>query len=234
MASPARTPIAASRSRTGHLLGPIGTCRELSGPKQQFPPTVFPRALPAPNFCLQSPDQSRPFQTNPDQSRLRKLIDLAACKARMNFTRFFNVNYWLVKSEPESFSWSALVKEGKTAWTGVRNYAARLNLRAMKKGDPVLFYHSVSEKQVVGIARVVKEAYPDPTATEGDWSCVDLMPFKPLRNPVTLDTIKSDKTLENVPLLRQTRLSVMPFTRTEFERVLDLAGTPKPAAAPPR
>src|SRR5213594_1358752 len=99
------------------------------------------------------------------------------------------MSYWLVKQEPEDYSWMTLAKEGRTAWTGVRNFAARLHLRAMKQGDRVLFYHSVSEKQIVGIARVVKEAYPDPTATEGDWSCVDLTPVKPLKKPVILDTI---------------------------------------------
>src|SRR5438552_2804608 len=100
------------------------------------------------------------------------------------------MKHWLVKSEPEDFSWSDLVKAGKTAWTGVRNFAARLNLRGMNKGDLVLFYHSGIEKQVVGVARVAREAYPDPTATEGDWSCVDLAPANEIRNRVTLATIK--------------------------------------------
>src|SRR5213078_2276290 len=95
--------------------------------------------------------------------------------------------YWLVKSEPESYSWSMLVKDGRTAWTGIRNFQARNNLRAMKKGDRILFYHSVSEKQIVGIAKVEKDAYPDPTAKEGDWSCVDLVPVSSLKNPVTLE-----------------------------------------------
>jgi predicted RNA-binding protein with PUA-like domain len=143
----------------------------------------------------------------------------------MNFTRFFNVNYWLVKSEPESFSWSALVKEGKTAWTGVRNYAARLNLRAMKKGDPVLFYHSVTDKQVMGVARIEKEAYPDPTAEEGEWVCVDLVPDEKLTNPVSLDAIKSDKALQKIGLLKQTRLSVVSLTRAEFDRIIKLSRT---------
>src|SRR5262244_2872609 len=102
-------------------------------------------------------------------------------------------NYWLVKSEPESYSWAQLVKDGRTAWTGIRNFQARNNLRAMKKGDRVFFYHSVSEKQIVGIAKVAKEAYPDPTATEGDWSCVDLVPDSALKNPVTLEAVKADK-----------------------------------------
>jgi predicted RNA-binding protein with PUA-like domain len=132
------------------------------------------------------------------------------------------MNYWLVKSEPEAYSWAQLVKEGKTAWTGVRNFAARLNLRAMKQGDLVFFYHSVSEKQVVGLARVAREFYPDPTATEGDWSCVDLEPAKPLKNPVTLEAIKSDQALKEMKLLKQTRLSVMPLTPVEFKRLMEL------------
>src|SRR5580700_4095916 len=99
------------------------------------------------------------------------------------------MNFWLVKSEPESYSWAQLVKDGKTAWTGVRNFTARLNLRAMKKGDLVFFYHSGEGKEIVGLARVAREFYPDPTATEGDWSCVDLESVKPLKNPVTLSAI---------------------------------------------
>jgi predicted RNA-binding protein with PUA-like domain len=135
------------------------------------------------------------------------------------------MNYWLAKSEPEAYSWSQLVKDGQTAWTGVRNFQARNNLRAMKKGDPVFFYHSVSDKQVVGIARVAREFYPDPTATEGDWSCVDLAPVKPLAQPVTLDTIKADKILSAMPLVKQSRLSVTPLTREQYERLLALAKT---------
>ena len=132
---------------------------------------------------------------------------------------------WIVKSEPEAYSWSTFVKEGKTAWTGVRNFAARLNLRGMKKGDLVLFYHSVTEKQIVGVARVEKEAYPDPTATEGDWVCVDLVPVKALSKPVTLDTIKSDKTLKDILLVKQSRLSVSSLNETQFKRLLELAET---------
>src|SRR5882672_3536379 len=101
------------------------------------------------------------------------------------------MNYWLAKSEPESYSWAQLVKDGKTAWTGVRNFQARNTLRAMKKGDQVFFYHSGTGKEVVGIARVTKEAYPDPTATEGDWSCVDLVPVTALTRPVSLVAIKA-------------------------------------------
>src|SRR5215469_17561390 len=120
------------------------------------------------------------------------------------------MNYWLVKQEPETYSWSAFVKDGKTAWTGVRNFAARLNLRAMKKGDAVFYYHSVTGKEIVGLAKVVKEAYPDPTATEGDWSAVDFVPDKPLKKPVSLDTLKSDKILKDMKLVTISRLSVSP------------------------
>src|SRR2546422_9325418 len=122
-------------------------------------------------------------------------------------------HFWMVKQEPEAYSWSTFVQEGKTAWTGVRNFQARNNLRAMKKGDLVLFYHSVTEKQVVGIARVEKEAHPDPTATEGDWSCVTLAPVRVLKQPVTLEAIKADKTLRNIPLVKQSSLSVMRLTK---------------------
>ena len=135
------------------------------------------------------------------------------------------MNYWLAKSEPEAYAWSQLVKDGRTAWTGVRNFQARNNLRAMKKGDPVFFYHSVSEKQIVGIAKVVNEFYPDATAEEGDWSCVDLAPVKALAKPVTLETIKTDKILQDMPLVKQSRLSVTPLTKAQFERLLTLAGT---------
>jgi len=134
------------------------------------------------------------------------------------------MNYWLVKSEPEAYAWAQLVKDGRTAWTGVRNFQARNNLRAMKKGDHVFFYHSVSDKQVVGLARVAKEFYPDATAEEGDWSCVDLEPVKPLKAPVTLVTIKTDAVLKDMPLAKQSRLSVTPLTKVQAERILKLAG----------
>lgn len=134
-------------------------------------------------------------------------------------------NHWLVKSEPEAYSWTTFLKEGRTAWTGVRNFQARNNLRAMTQGDLVLFYHSVTDKQVVGIAKVDKEAYPDPTAREGDWSCVDLVPVKSLAAPVSLDAMKEDAVLAQMALLRQSRLSVTPLTPKQFERLLSLAGT---------
>jgi predicted RNA-binding protein with PUA-like domain len=135
------------------------------------------------------------------------------------------MNYWLVKSEPEAYSWAQLVKDGRTAWTGVRNFAARLNLRAMKSGDRVFFYHSGEQKSVVGLARVVKEFYPDPTADEGDWSAVDLTPEKALGKPVTLAMIKADKILGAMKLVKQSRLSVSPVTEAQFKRLLELAHT---------
>ena len=135
------------------------------------------------------------------------------------------MNYWLVKSEPAAYAWEQFVKDGGTAWTGVRNFTARLNLRAMKRGDLVCFYHSVTGKEIVGLAKVTKEAYPDATAKEGDWSCVDLAPVKPLGRPVPLDVIKTDKTLAGIPLVRQSRLSVSPLTKEQFTRVLALGET---------
>jgi predicted RNA-binding protein with PUA-like domain len=134
------------------------------------------------------------------------------------------VQYWLIKTEPESYSWTTFVKEGRTAWTGVRNFQARNNLRAMKKADLVFFYHSVSDKQVIGYARVEREAYRDPTADEGDWWCVDLVPVRALKKPVGLETIKADKALKAMPLLKNSRLSVMPLTREQFDQVLRLGG----------
>lgn len=131
-------------------------------------------------------------------------------------------HYWLVKQEPEAYSWADFVKDGRAVWTGVRNFQARNNLRAMKKGDVVAFYHSVTDKQVVGMARVEREAYPDPTAEEGDWSCIDLVPGKALKHPVSLETIKADKLLADMPLVRQSRLSVTPLTEKQFERLVEL------------
>jgi predicted RNA-binding protein with PUA-like domain len=135
------------------------------------------------------------------------------------------MNYWIAKSEPEAYSWQQLVKDGKTAWTGVRNFTARNNLRAMKKGDIVLFYHSGEEKSVVGISRVEKEFYPDPTADEGDWACVDLAAVKPVTKPVSLAQIKGNKILRETKLAKQGRLSVSPLTKAEFDQMLKLAET---------
>ena len=138
------------------------------------------------------------------------------------------MQYWLVKQEPEAYSWATLQKEGRTAWTGVRNFQARNNLRAMKENDLVFFYHSVSEKQIVGIARVERTAYPDPTAEEGDWVSVDLAPVTPLEQPVSLEALKADPVLKGMRLLRQTRLSVTPLSAEQFRRILKLGDTKLP------
>lgn len=134
-------------------------------------------------------------------------------------------HFWLVKQEPESYSWDDFVKEGGTQWTGIRNYQARLNLRAMKKGDLVFFYHSVSEKRIVGLAKVSREHFPDPTAGEGDWLAVELKPVKPLKTPVTLDQIKGDKALADMVLVKNTRLSTQPVTGAQAKRLLELGET---------
>jgi len=150
-------------------------------------------------------------------------------------------NFWLVKQEPSSYSWSDFLTEGETSWTGVRNYTARNNLRNMREGDEALFYHSGEEKAVVGIAKVTRTAYPDPTAKQGraiskspgrsgdrrslkeDWSAVDLAPIKPLRRPVTLREIKANPRLKGIPLVRQSRLSVMPLTETAFREIVKMS-----------
>jgi len=134
------------------------------------------------------------------------------------------MNHWLVKQEPEAYSWSDFLKDGRAAWTGIRNFQARNNLRSMNKGDQVLFYHSVSEKQIVGLARGARQAYPDPTAEEGDWVCVDLIPAKTLARPVPLAAIKNESALKDILLLRNSRLSVIPLTKPQFDRLLALAG----------
>src|SRR5690242_20785458 len=131
------------------------------------------------------------------------------------------MQYWLVKQEPGDYSWSDLEKDGRTAWTGVRNFQARSNLRAMKKGDLAFFYHSGDEKQVVGVAKVVKEAYLDPSGPAAeDWSSVDVAPAKALSKPVTLAEIKGQKQLQDMKLVRQSRLSVSPVTSAQFEQIL--------------
>ena len=128
--------------------------------------------------------------------------------------------YWLVKQEPEGYSWDDLVRDRGTEWTGVRNFQARNNLRQMKAGDRVLFYHSGEQKAVVGIAQVAKAAYPDPSADEAQWVAVDIKPVKPLGAPVPLTTIKTEPKLANMLLVRQSRLSVMPVTKEEFETIV--------------
>ena len=132
------------------------------------------------------------------------------------------MQHWLVKSEPVKYSWEKFNKDGRTFWDGVRNYQARNNLREMKEGDLVLFYHSNDGKEVVGIAKVVKEFYQDPTTDDKNWVVVDLSPVETLKNPVTLETIKADERLKDVGLIRQGRLSVMGLKREEFDRIIEL------------
>lgn len=135
------------------------------------------------------------------------------------------MNYWLVKSEPFKYSWDKFVKDGNAVWDGVRNYAARNNLRAMKKGDLVFFYHSNEGLEIVGIAKVVKESYQDPTTDETAWVVVDLKPVKSLKKTVTLSTIKNDTVLKNMDLVRLSRLSVGTVKPDEFARILALSET---------
>lgn len=132
------------------------------------------------------------------------------------------MNYWCVKSEPSAYSWEQLVKDGQTVWSGVRNYAARLHLMAMKKGDQVLFYHSSEGMAVAGIAQVVKENYPDPTTNDDRWVAVDLKPLKALKKAVSLQQIKAEKKLKNIALIRIGRLSVMPLKKEEFELIVTM------------
>ena len=132
--------------------------------------------------------------------------------------------YWLVKSEPSVYPWEQLEKDKQTVWSGVRNYAARLHLRAMKKNDEVLFYHSNEGLDIVGIAKVSKEAYQDPTTDDERWVAVDLKPFKKLKKPIPLNDIKKDKKLANMALVRIGRLSVQPVTDEEWERLMEMAG----------
>lgn len=133
------------------------------------------------------------------------------------------MNYWLVKSEPFKYSWGQLEKDGQTFWDGVRNYQARNNLKAMQQGDLVLFYHSNEGLEVVGIAQVVKEHYQDPTTEDARWVVVDLAPYKKLKHPVTLEQIKADDRLQQIALVRQGRLSVMPLQKEEFDVILELS-----------
>lgn len=135
------------------------------------------------------------------------------------------MNYWLVKSEPSVYSWQQLVKDKKTVWEGVRNYAARNNMRAMEKGDLVFFYHSNEGLCIVGVAKVVREAYQDPSTTDIAWSVVDLAPEKTLKKLVTLSQLKSEKDLSEMQIIRLSRLSVCAITPNEFEKVLQLAQT---------
>lgn len=133
------------------------------------------------------------------------------------------MNYWLIKSEPSSYSWEEFEKDKKTFWNGVRNYAARNNLRSMKKGDLCFYYHSNEGTEIVGIAKVVKEAYQDSTTDDTNWVMVDLVPYKKLKHPVSLATIKADGRLKDMALIKNSRLSVQPVSKEEWETILDLA-----------
>ena len=146
-------------------------------------------------------------------------ISIRAHQTRPGMT----TQYWLVKSEPEAYAWADLVRDRRTAWTGVRNYQARIHLNAMRRGDQVLFYESVTTKAVVGIAEVTKTAFPDTTADEPGWVAVELKAVAALPAPVTLAQIKSTPALANIGLLRQSRLSVMPLVATEHAAILRLA-----------
>ena len=135
-----------------------------------------------------------------------------------------NMKYWLVKSEPDAYSWNDLVKDKSTSWTGVRNYAARIHLKGMKKNDQVLFYHSNEGMEIVGITKVAKEFYQDPTTDDTNWVTVDLKPYKKLKKPVSLTQIKADKRFADMALVRIGRLSVQPVTEKEWKIVMELAG----------
>jgi len=134
-------------------------------------------------------------------------------------------SYWMVKQEPETYSWTDFENDGRTDWSGVRNYQARNNLREMKNGDLVLFYHSGKDKAVVGLAEVVKSAYKDPTADDPQWVAVDLKPIKPFATPVLLAAIRYDKRLSQLPLIRQSQLSVMPLTKDEFDVIVAMGNS---------
>ena len=134
------------------------------------------------------------------------------------------MSYWLVKSEPSAYSWDQLVRDKRTAWTGVRNYAARINLRAMKKGDEVLYYHSNEGVEIVGIAKIIKEAYQDPTIDDDRWVAIDLKAVRKLKKPVTLDILKKDKRFANMDLVRLGRLSVQTVKVDEWNMIMEMAG----------
>jgi predicted RNA-binding protein with PUA-like domain len=133
--------------------------------------------------------------------------------------------FWLMKSEPSKYSYAQLARDGQTMWDGVRNYEARNNLRAMQVGDLVLFYHSMEGKSVVGVARIKRAAYEDPTAPGEDWSVVDVEPLLPLKAPVSLDAIRADPTLAEIQLLKRSRLSVVPVSKDHFEKIVKMGKT---------
>src|SRR6187200_97521 len=153
------------------------------------------------------------------KSKKSKIKTLKTIMSEVNLFDF--MSYWLVKSEPDTYSWDDFVKEGQTCWSGIRNYAARLHLRNMKKGDEVLFYHSNEGTDIVGIAKVAKECYQDPTTDDDRWVAVDLKPHKKLKKPVSLATIKKDKRLSEMALVRIGRLSVQPVTDKEWKTIME-------------
>ncbi|HQT89338.1 MAG TPA: EVE domain-containing protein [Acidiphilium sp.] len=138
------------------------------------------------------------------------------------------MRYWLVKSEPDAFSWDQQAANGTEPWTGVRNHSAKLNLKAMRLGDCAFFYHSNIGREIVGIVRVVREAYPDPTAEAGDWVAVDMQAVRAVPNPVNLATIKADPALQDMALIRQSRLSVCPVTEAQWRHLCAMGGVPVP------
>jgi predicted RNA-binding protein with PUA-like domain len=140
------------------------------------------------------------------------------------------MNYWLVKSEPDAFSWDQQVANGVEPWTGVRNHSAKLNLKAMKAGDLAFFYHSNIGKEIVGIVKVAREAYPDPTAEAGDWVCVDMQAVQPLPKPVSLATIKTDPRFQELALVRLSRLSVAPVSAEHWKEICKMGGIKKAGA----
>jgi predicted RNA-binding protein with PUA-like domain len=176
-------------------------------------------AFQAPNSNIQAPKKFHFSIINQIARGWRLQLEVSLDVVSLEFMKSF----WLMKQEPSSYSWSDFVAEGETSWTGVRNFAARNNLRKMRNGDEVLFYHSGEEKAVVGIAKVTRTAYPDPTAKEGDWSTVDLATVNPLARPVTLREIKGNSRLKGIALVRQSRLSVMPLREADFREIVKMA-----------
>jgi predicted RNA-binding protein with PUA-like domain len=134
------------------------------------------------------------------------------------------MQYWLIKSDPETYGWQEMHQDKKTSWDGIRNYAARIHLRSMQKGDRCLFYHSVKNPEVVGVVEVTKTAYADPTATDGDWSSVEVKVVKAFKHPVTLQQIKERPELSDMVLLRISRLSTQPVTEFQFHKILEMGG----------
>ncbi len=132
--------------------------------------------------------------------------------------------HWIIKQEPTAYAWETFCRDGRTAWTGVRNFQARNNLRSMRVGDRAFYYHSVVGQELVGVAEVVRVAYPDPTAEDGDWSCVDVVPKSGLVRRVSLEELKAHPVLKEIALIRQSRLSVIPITAEEFAMIVELAG----------